>query len=49
MELSYGLLSVLIYDIVYGEAAEEEIEDVESLINYLDEHENQSALVLNDD
>lgn len=49
MKLSYGQLNMIIYDIVYGEAAEKAIEDVESLLGYLDEHENQSVLVLNDD
>lgn len=49
MKLSYGQLSMLIYDIVYGEAVKKEIEDVESLLEYLNEHENKSILVLNDD
>lgn len=48
MEFSYGQLSMIIYDIVY-EAVAEQIEDVESLINYLNENENQSVLVLNYD
>ena len=39
MKLTYGQLSMIIYDIVYDDAADE-VEDVESLMEYLNNNKD---------
>ena len=46
MEITYGQLSTIIYSIVYDEAAYAEIEDVETLLDYLNNNEDKYIRVL---
>lgn len=46
MKLTYGQLSTIIYNIVYAEAVDEEIEEVETLMEYLDNNEDSYTEVI---
>lgn len=46
MTLTYGQLSTIIYNIVYDEAIDEEIEDIEALMEYLNNNDDNYIEVL---
>lgn len=47
-ELYYGDLSTIIYNIVYDEACDREMTEIDELIGYLEEHENNCTLLMED-
>lgn len=47
-KLNYGDLSVIISNIVYDEACDLEMTEIDELIEYLDKHENNCILMLED-
>ena len=46
MKITYGQLSTIIYNIVYDEAVDYEIEDIEALMEYLDNNDDNYIEVL---
>ena len=46
MKFTYGQLSTIIYSIVYDEAVDYEIEDIEALMEYLDNNDYNYIEVL---